>query len=140
MRFYYLATRTSFSNGNLNEGHFSILLLTGDPTDLYEFITGNDITVLQGCGLGGGSLINANVALDADPKVFENPVWPKELKADLKNLNDVDRKYFYDMMKPNPYPESYPSLPKTEAMRRAAEGLGLVDVEDLDKLHKKLDL
>ena len=116
------------------------LFSAGDPNDLYEFVVSNDISVLQGCGLGGGSLINANVALDADPKVFESPVWPKELREDLKNLNDVDRKHFYDMIQPRPYPDSYPSLPKTEAMRRAAEGLGLVDVEDLGKVHRKLDL
>ena len=112
----------------------------GDPSDLYDFVVSEDITVLQGCGLGGGSLINANVAIDVDPRVFENPVWPKELRNDLKNLNDVDRKHFYEMIRPTSYPDSYPSLPKTEAMRRAAEGLGLVDVEDLGKIHKKVDL
>ena len=118
----------------------SYLVLLGDPTSLYDFVVSKDITVLQGCGLGGTSLINANVALDADPRVFENPVWPKELRDDLKNLNGVDRKHFYDMIRPTPYPDSYPSLPKTEAMRRAAQGLGIVDVEDLGKIHKKVDL
>ena len=112
----------------------------GDPNDLYEFVVSDDISVLQGCGLGGTSLINANVALDTDPKVFENPIWPKELRDDLEDLQEVDRNHFYDMMQPNPYPDSYPSLPKMEAMQKGTEGLGLVDIEDLGKLYKKLDL
>ena len=37
----------------------------GPLTGLYDFRIGPDITVLVGCGLGGTSLINANVALDA---------------------------------------------------------------------------
>ena len=56
----------------------------GDPTDLYEAVVSKDITVVQGCGLGGGSLINAAVGLDADPKVFEDTRWPQEIRDDLE--------------------------------------------------------
>ena len=35
---------------------------TGDPRDLYWFHVGADINVFSGCGLGGTSLVNANVA------------------------------------------------------------------------------
>ncbi|KAJ7355015.1 hypothetical protein OS493_028682 [Desmophyllum pertusum] len=45
----------------------------GEPSNLYEFIVTDDLTVVQGCGLGGGSLINANAALDAEPEVFQDP-------------------------------------------------------------------
>lgn len=37
-------------------------------------VVGNEVAVLQGCGLGGGSLINANVGLDCDPRVLEDEV------------------------------------------------------------------
>ena len=46
----------------------------GDPTSLYDVIASPDVTVLQGCGLGGTSLINANVALECEPKIFEDKV------------------------------------------------------------------
>jgi cholesterol oxidase len=38
--------------------------------------------VLVGCGLGGGSLINAGVALKPDPRVFRDAVWPEEFEKD----------------------------------------------------------
>ena len=38
--------------------------------------------MLVGCGLGGGSLINAGVALRPDPRVFRDAVWPDEIAED----------------------------------------------------------
>ncbi len=35
-----------------------------------------DMHVIVGCGLGGGSLINANVALECKPNVFNDKRWP----------------------------------------------------------------
>ena len=43
---------------------------------------GEDMHVLIGCGLGGGSLINAGVALRPDERVFRDPVWPDEIAHD----------------------------------------------------------
>ena len=37
---------------------------SGSRTGLFDFRLGSDIHVLVGCGLGGGSLINAGVALE----------------------------------------------------------------------------
>ena len=34
------------------------------------------------CGLGGGSLINAGVALKPDARVFADSAWPDELATD----------------------------------------------------------
>ena len=51
-----------------------VFLLTGHPTRLYDIVISPDVAVIQGCGLGGTSLINANVALDCDPRVFEDEV------------------------------------------------------------------
>ena len=43
---------------------------------LYDLRLGKDIHVFVGCGLGGSSLINANVSLPPDPRVWNDPVWP----------------------------------------------------------------
>jgi cholesterol oxidase len=54
----------------------------GAPTGLYDVRLGEDMHVLVGCGLGGGSLINAAVALRPDPRVFRDPAWPEEVAQD----------------------------------------------------------
>jgi cholesterol oxidase len=54
----------------------------GSPTGLYDVRLGDDMHVLVGCGLGGGSLINAGVALRPDARVFSDPAWPGELARD----------------------------------------------------------
>jgi cholesterol oxidase len=54
----------------------------GPPTGLYDVRLGEDMHVLVACGLGGGSLINAGVALRPDPRVFSDPVWPDEIRRD----------------------------------------------------------
>jgi cholesterol oxidase len=48
----------------------------GSPSALYDVRVGDDMHVLIGCGLGGGSLINAGVALKPDARVFADEVWP----------------------------------------------------------------
>ena len=40
-----------------------------NPLGLYEFLNYRDISVIKGSGLGGTSLINANVAIVPDPEV-----------------------------------------------------------------------
>jgi len=54
----------------------------GTETALYDVRLGKDMHVLVGCGLGGGSLVNAGVALEPDRRVFEDPVWPGQLRQD----------------------------------------------------------
>ncbi|MEJ2517421.1 MAG: GMC family oxidoreductase N-terminal domain-containing protein, partial [Methyloceanibacter sp.] len=46
---------------------------SGSGTGLYDVRLGPDINVVVGCGLGGGSLINAGVALRPDARVFADP-------------------------------------------------------------------
>lgn len=55
---------------------------TGPADALFDVRLGEDMHVLVGCGLGGGSLVNAGVALRPDPRVFEDPVWPGQLRQD----------------------------------------------------------
>src|SRR5271154_6218989 len=47
----------------------------GDPTGLYRLVVGEGQNAFVGNGLGGTSLLNANVFLEADSKVLEMGVW-----------------------------------------------------------------
>jgi cholesterol oxidase len=106
------ATREAQVHGP--EGHL------GRATGLFDLHVGKDINVLVGCGLGGTSLINANVALRADPRLFDDPAWPAGVgDADL----DTGYERALAMLKPRPYPDgdpAWPKLNKLEAMKTAA--------------------
>ena len=47
---------------------------------LYEALVYKDISVIKGSGLGGTSLINANVAIIPDEEAFRQTGWPKSLQ------------------------------------------------------------
>ena len=55
---------------------------TGPSTALFDVRIGADMHVLVGCGLGGGSLVNAGVTLRPDPRVFADEVWPGQVAQD----------------------------------------------------------
>jgi cholesterol oxidase len=99
-------------------------LHAGSPTGLYDLRVNEDINVFVGCGLGGTSLVNANVALQADPRVFNLPEWPAEFRSD-PHLLDQYYEYARTMLKPTPYPGSansqeFPPLKKLNALEKSA--------------------
>ncbi|XP_078687057.1 uncharacterized protein LOC144919475 [Branchiostoma floridae x Branchiostoma belcheri] len=120
----------------INTGNSAVDGKLGQPTDLVDVIINKDLSVVQGCGLGGGSLINANVGLDCDPRVFQDKVWPKAFRNDLEAVNRVDREHAWQMLKPTPYPHNYPPLPKLGQLEKAAKALEkeVYDIEELDKV------
>lgn len=98
----------------------------GSKTGLYDFHMNDDISVFKGCGLGGTSLVNANVSLVPEKRVLEHDEWPAALKEDPDSYwRNIARARH--MLEPNPYPEGqngWPKLPKAEAMKKSAEGMG----------------
>ena len=94
---------------------------TGDPRNLYWFHVAKDMTVFSGCGLGGTSLVNANVSIRPDPRVFEDECWPRALREDHDGLEAAFARC-EAMLTPSPYPESFPPLAKMDALSQAAEG------------------
>ena len=96
----------------------------GPRTGLYDLRVNPDINVLVGCGLGGTSLINANVSLRPDPRLFEDPAWPPGLvDGDL----EAGFARAETMLKPRPYPGDaggFPPLNKLAALEKAAAALG----------------
>ncbi len=99
---------------HLPEGH------VGSPTGLYDLHVNPDINVFVGCGLGGTSLVNANVSLRAEPRVFDDPRWPTGIRADAQTLLAEGYQRAEEMLKPTPYPADFPPLPKMQALEKSA--------------------
>jgi cholesterol oxidase len=98
---------------------------SGSRTGLFDFRLGADIHVLVGCGLGGGSLINAGVALRPDARVFADPVWPEEFAAD--GLLELGFKRGASMLRPARYPNAR-ELTKYRALEAASQAFGMPPV------------
>src|SRR5258708_15700832 len=90
---------------------------------LYDFRLNNEVDVVVGCGLGGGSLINANVAMRPDPRVFDDPIWPHALRDDINTMLKQGFERAEEMLKPSPYPSTFPPLLKRNALTTSAEAL-----------------
>ena len=95
----------------------------GHRTALYDLRLNDDIDVFLGCGLGGTSLVNANVSLRPDPRVFGDERWPRQIRDNPATL-DQGFGLAEGMLRPAPYPDDYPPLPKLAALGRSAEHLG----------------
>ena len=96
-------------------------LRSGSRTGLYDFRLGADIHVLVGCGLGGGSLINAAVALRPDARVFADRAWPEEVAED--GLLDLGYERAQAMLRPARYDDAA-SLTKYRALETASRAFG----------------
>jgi len=95
----------------------------GSANGLYEFHVNPEINIFKGCGLGGTSLVNANVALRAEPRVYEDPNWPAAFRRDSA-LMEKCYGWAEAMLKPTPYPDDQPELKKLSALAESADGLG----------------
>ncbi|HVV37349.1 MAG TPA: GMC family oxidoreductase [Acidimicrobiales bacterium] len=94
----------------------------GNRQALYQFNIGDDINVFKGCGLGGTSQVNAGVAIEPDPRVFDDPRWPAPLRADLDGLRaGFDRARH--MLGSTAYPQERSPLAKTTLLQRSAAAL-----------------
>jgi cholesterol oxidase len=98
------------------EGH------VGDRRGLFSLHRNDDVNVLVGCGLGGTSLINANVAAEPTREVLDDPVWPAALRADRAGFAEGIARA-RAMLRPTPYP-GHERLEKLEALRQAAAATG----------------
>ncbi|CAG8709903.1 10339_t:CDS:2, partial [Dentiscutata heterogama] len=92
---------------------------TGKKTGMYHLYYGSDQSAVVGCGLGGTSLINANVALEVDKRVWDMPVWPEEIRKDKEGIELAGA-----MLQPVPYPEHFPELHKLKVLEEQAKKLG----------------
>lgn len=96
---------------------------TGAQSGLYDLHLNAQVDVLVGCGLGGTSLINANVSLEPDPAVFDDPRWPQAIRDDRTTLLADGYDRARAMLRPTPYPADAPPLPKLAALARSADSI-----------------
>ena len=94
--------RTPFQ-GTENIQYNTALAQIGSPLALLEVHVNEDVNAVVGCGLGGTSLINANVALEADPRLWDDSRWPAALRAD-KDGRDHGYALARAMLEPAPVP------------------------------------
>jgi cholesterol oxidase len=95
----------------------------GSRKGLYDFRVNDDLDVFMGCGLGGTSLVNANVSLRPDKRVFDDPAWPPELQADVPTRLEDGYRRAEEMLRPQPYPADAPTLPKLAALERSGRAI-----------------
>ncbi len=91
-----------------------------NPLGLYELLNFRDISVIKGSGLGGTSLINANVAIVPDRDIFQRAGWPRTLSYEAMQA-------YYDRARATlaatPHPRAL-ALAKVQALDKRAQQLG----------------
>jgi cholesterol oxidase len=87
---------------------------------LFEVWSFSHVTAIVSSGLGGGSLIYANVLLRKPPDTFDG--WPLDYAALAPHYRNAE-----EVLRPRPFPdvEPYASAPKTLEFARAAAAAGL---------------
>jgi cholesterol oxidase len=100
-------------------GHFR------SRTGLYDLRINRDMNVFLGCGLGGTSLINANVALRPQDWVFKDEAWPSAIRTDGGDWLAKGFAVANKMLGTEPYKDraNIPRLAKLEALERVARPL-----------------
>ena len=90
-----------------------------NPVGLVNVIQNDEVNVLSGNGLGGSSLINANVAIRPDVECFQQSAWP----AALRDRSVLDP--YYDLASQELGVEVDPIdwTPKSKAQRLASRNL-----------------
>jgi cholesterol oxidase len=87
---------------------------------LFDLRIDDDAMALVGCGLGGGSLINAGVFLEPRDAVLDDPRWPHAIRADREALRHA---YAWARtvigVAPFETPERFPKYRALEQLARA---------------------
>jgi cholesterol oxidase len=91
-----------------------------NPGGMFDIRILRDVAVVTGAGVGGGSLVYANVQLRAPDAIFDDPAWPAAIDG-----GELDRFYTRteEALDPHTTPPQ-PPLPKVAAFDRMAENAG----------------
>ncbi|KAF1960770.1 FAD/NAD(P)-binding domain-containing protein [Byssothecium circinans] len=111
------------TSGNAGRGAKLKDLEIGKRTGLYHLVLGEGQNVFVGNGLGGTSLLNANVFLPPDKRTLALKAWPEEIRKDPGSLDQYYERAA-EMLTPQTYPDNYPPLKKLQALEKQAKALG----------------
>ena len=87
----------------------------------------DDMNALVGCGLGGTSLINANVALEPEPRL-RGPIRGGRRRSATDREGGIADGFIAARgrcLNPQPLPPDFPHLPKLQALQDSATALGM---------------
>jgi cholesterol oxidase len=106
---------------------------TLNPLGLYDFRAGTDIAAVMGSGLGGTSLVNANVAIQPDDEVFKRPEWPQAI-GNESGAGQLQQ--YYDRARFTLFASQHPDalkLGKVQALKKGGEGVAnaLFELHDI---------
>ncbi len=65
-----------------------------NPTGLFDFTNMGSVSVLRASGVGGGSLVYANVTIEPPPSVFDDPRYP--IWKEIWSNDKPSRQDYYD--------------------------------------------
>ncbi len=107
---------------NLRAGGRAVFEQHLNPLGLFRFHLGADIVPIMGSGLGGTSLINANVAIEPDADLFDDTHWPGAIR-DQRDAGELARYYQRVRFTLNAglHPEGNDQS-KVKAMQKGAQG------------------
>ena len=91
-----------------------------NPGGMFDIRIMRDVAVVTGAGVGGGSLVYANVQLRAPDAIFDDPAWPAAIDG-----RELDRFYTRteEALDPRVTP-AQPPLPKVGAFATMARNAG----------------
>ncbi|MCP5109864.1 MAG: hypothetical protein GY953_03420, partial [bacterium] len=99
----------------------------GNRLGLYELVNYRDISVIKGSGLGGTSLVNANVAIVPDAEALDKDGWPKGIS--LSELTPYYKRA-HAVLGACQHPRAQELL-KVQALQRRGSQIG-INAEALD--------
>lgn len=95
----------------------------GAADGLFELHLNRDMLAVVGCGLGGTSLINANVALEMDPRLFAAEPWPAVYRDDPALLQPYAERA-RRMLGVSTYPDAWRTPDKMRSLQDSARVMG----------------
>jgi cholesterol oxidase len=93
----------------------------GKDTALFDVRLGEDMHIMVGCGLGGGSLVNAAVAARPEQAIFQDAAWPPEVASGP----ELERGFASAAawLRPTVHPRAA-EMTKYQALARSAQAIG----------------